>query len=378
VAESTEGPESPAPRATVVMDLDWRSVLVGIAVSLAVVLGAGLVRDARQTVTWCVIAALLALAMNPLVDGVQRRLRARRGVAVAVVITGFIAVVALLVVAFGPPAARQASDLTEEIPDVVRQLGDVPLIGDQLTRNHVPEKVQEFLNDLPSRLAGDTAPISGAARSIFGGVIAGLATLLVTVALLLDGERLVRSARRVVPTQQRARADRMGDLFYRIVGRYFAGSLLVAAIAGFGILVVGLVLGVPLTPLLAVWVALFDLVPQIGGAVGGIPFVLLAFTQGATTGAIAAIYFVLYLQFENHVLQPLIVGEAVDLSPPATMVAALIGVSAAGVPGALVAVPLLGVAKAIYMELRPREHAPPERRARRFRWLRRPKATSER
>ena len=64
-----------------------------------------------------------------------------------------------------------------------------------------------------------------------------------------------------------------------------AGSVLVAGIAGLSVLVVGLILGVPLTPLLALWVAIFDLVPQIGGAAGGIPFVLLGLTQGITTGA---------------------------------------------------------------------------------------------
>jgi hypothetical protein len=64
-------------------------------------------------------------------------------------------------------------------------------------------------------------------------------------------------------------------------------------------------------------------------------------------------YFLTYQQFENNVLAPLVVGRSVDLSPPATMTAALIGVSAGGVVGALVAVPLLGAAKAVYLELRP-------------------------
>jgi predicted PurR-regulated permease PerM len=62
---------------------------------------------------------------------------------------------------------------------------------------------------------------------------------------------------------------------------------------------------------------------------------------------------VLYLQFENHILSPLVVGKAVSLSPPATMIAALVGVSVAGVVGGLLAVPVVGAAKAVYLELRP-------------------------
>ncbi|HEX4905527.1 MAG TPA: AI-2E family transporter, partial [Acidimicrobiales bacterium] len=139
---------------------------------------------------------------------------------------------------------------------------------------------------------------------------------------------------------------------YRSIGQYFAGSVLVAVIAGVVVTSVGLILRVPLAPLAGAWVAVFDLVPQIGGAVGGIPFVLLGFTHSATTGIICAVFFVLYLQFENNILSPLVVGKSVDLSPPATMTAALVGVSAAGVVGALVAVPLLGAAKAVIVELR--------------------------
>jgi predicted PurR-regulated permease PerM len=147
---------------------------------------------------------------------------------------------------------------------------------------------------------------------------------------------------------------------YRVVGKYVAGSLLVALVAGLTTLTAGLILGVPLAPLLALWVMVWDLVPQVGGAAGGIPFVLFGFTQGAVVGVACAVFFVVYLQIENNILGPLLVGQAVKLSPPATMTAALVGVSAGGVVGALLAVPVLGAAKAIYLELRPEVADPGE------------------
>jgi predicted PurR-regulated permease PerM len=301
----------------------------------------------------------LALALNPIVAGVERRLRCRRGIAVAVVLASFVAAVLLIAVLLGPETVRQARNLQQDIPDVVDQLTELPLVGDSMAENDVPDKVQRWLEDLPGHLAGNTSAIEGTAKSVVNGALALIATLLVTVTLLLDGARLVRGARRAIPRRYRDQADRLGDLFYNVVGRYFAGSVLVAVLNGLGVLVVGLVLGVPLAPLLAVWVAVFNMVPQIGGAVGGIPFVLLGFTQSATTGVICAVYFVLYLNFENHILTPVVVGEAVDLSPPTTMVGAIVGVSVAGVPGALVAVPLLGVLKAAYIELRPPDEGAP-------------------
>jgi predicted PurR-regulated permease PerM len=336
-----------------VVDLDWRVAVVAATTVIALSAMFGMAAGAPRTLTFLVIAALLTLALNPVVGAVERRLNTRRGVAIAVVLVWFVVVVAAAMLLLGPPAVRQARDLQKELPEVIAELGDLPLVGDTLKENDVPDKVQRFVEDLPARLAGDSAPIEGVARSLLGGVLAGFATVLLLIALLLDGERLVRAARHVVPIRHRDRADRIGDLFYRVVGKYFAGSLLVAGIAGVVTLIVGLVLGVPLTPLLAVNVAVFDLVPQIGGAAGGIPFVALAFTKSPTVGVACAIFFVLYLQFENNILQPVVVGEAVNLSPPATMVGALVGVSIAGVPGALVAIPFLGAAKAVYLELRP-------------------------
>ena len=60
------------------------------------------------------------------------------------------------------------------------------------------------------------------------------------------------------------------------------------------------------------------------------------------------------MNLENHLIQPAIVGRSVDLTPPTTMVAAFVGAAVIGVPGALVATPFVGAAKAIYLEVRGR------------------------
>jgi predicted PurR-regulated permease PerM len=340
------------------VDLDWRSVAVFLGALAALIAFTSLVHDAGRVVAWVVIGTLLALALDPLVTSLTRVVR-RRSIAVGVVLATFVTAIVLLVAVFGPPAARQARRLSADLPQVIQDLGDLPLVGSQLRDANVAAHVQDFLDKLPERLAGDTTPIENAGRSVLSGALAAAATVLVAIALLLDGERLLRRLRRLVPPDSRAQADRLGRLAYRVVGRYFAGSVFVAVIAGVAVAAVGLVLGVPLAPLLGAWVALFDLVPQIGGAVGGIPFVVLALTKGPTVGAAAAVFFLLYLQFENHLLSPLVVGRIVNLSPPATLTAALVGVSTAGVLGALVSVPLLGAAKAIFLELRPSGQSTP-------------------
>ena len=371
--DAAPAPSSPAgsPGPRLLVDLDWRSAVVLFAAFAALVALTGLLRTTPRGLTWLVIGGLLALALNSLVNAFKDRLGCSRTTAVATILGS--AVVALVVVGvlLGPPTIREARALQDDVPEIVDDLTELPFVGQSLADNDVPDRVEQWLSDLPDHLAGDTTTIEHAGRSIARGAIALFMVTLITVSLLIDGSRLARGSLRLVPLQHRARAERAGDVLYLVVGRYFAGSVFVAVLHGLFILVVGLVLGVPLTPLLALWVMVFNLVPQIGGAVGGIPFVLFALTQGATIGVIAGVLYVAWLLFENHVLTPIIVGQAVDLSPATTMVAAIVGVSVAGVPGALVAIPLLGAGKALYVEVRPPPEGATTEKRERFSRLRR-------
>ena len=345
------GPPSPElPVRTV--DLDWRSVLVVLGAFAGLIIVTGLVRSIPRTSAALAVAVIASLAVNPLIERAQARLHVGRSVAVTVTVVllgGVVAIVSALVI---PPGIRQARDLSGQLPRVSRQVVNLPFVGDRLAKADAPAKIQRSIERLPQRLAGDTAPLERTARHVADGVLAGFITFLFAITLMLDGPRLLRAGRRLVPPQSRPRADHLAGLAYTVVGRYVAGSLLVALVAGLVVLVAGLALGVPLTPLAAVWALLWDLGPQIGGAAGGIPFVLLALTKSASTAAICVVVFLVYQQLKHQVLQPVLVGQAVKLSPPATMVAALVGVSAGGVVGALLAVPLVGAAKAVYLELR--------------------------
>jgi predicted PurR-regulated permease PerM len=342
-------PEAP-PR--IVVDVEPSTLAALAAAVIALVAAVTLIGTATRTVTALAIAAILSIALDPVVTRITDRLNTRRGVSVAIL--ALVAAVAASIAAalIAPPTYRQANRLREDVPDVVQSLTDLPIVGERLADAGVPEKAREWIEELPDRLSGDTTPLRNAAGTAFQGVTALLLVLLFTSALLIDGPFLIDHIRRALPNYLHEGVGRAAVAARDVVGRYVAGSLAVAGIAGLFTLVTGLVLRVPLAPLLAVWVSLWDLVPQVGGAAGGIPFVLLAFTHSPLTGVICAVLFMLYLQLENNVVQPLLVGRAVQLSPPATMAAALIGVSAGGVVGALLAVPLTGAVKAIYLERR--------------------------
>lgn len=335
-------------------DLDPRTIVIAIVCFMTAVTVVGLIRSAPRAATALVIGSLFALALNPLVEFVIRKLRLTRTWAVAAVFAAATSAIVALGVLMIPPASKQVSGISQQLPKSISQLGQIPFIGDQLEHAGVPAKLAEFIQQLPQRLGGSQSPLGPALQSLLSGFFAAGIVLLLAVCLLLDGGRLIGHARRLVPDARRPLADRLGGLAYRAIGRYVAGSLFVAAMNGIFVLAVGLILRVPLAPLLAVNSMLFDLVPQIGGAAGGVPFVIMGFSVSPTTGVLCLLLFVGYGYIENNVIQPIIIGQAVQLSPVATMAAALIGVAAGGVVGAMISVPFVGAAKLIYLEIFPK------------------------
>lgn len=189
-------------------------------------------------------------------------------------------------------------------------------------------------------------------RSIGDGLVATFWILLITVTALIDGRRAREGVRNLIPGHRRGRFDRVSVIVGDIVARYAVGSVVIAAIAGTAVFTIAMVGGVPLAPLLGLWAALSNFIPQVGGFLGGAPLVVLALTSGTSKGLIILAVYLLYLQLENRVIQPVIVSKAVDITPFVAMVAVLIGGAAAGVVGAVLVTPLVGVAKSLHREYR--------------------------
>ncbi|MET0908015.1 MAG: AI-2E family transporter [Ilumatobacteraceae bacterium] len=321
-------------------------VAAGVLLALAIL---GLVRRAEWVLTPLLLGVLFGMALDPVVAVLRARLKCSRAVATLVIAIVLTIVFGGVVLLLGPRAVEQAGSFAEELPATVKEFYSWPLIGDRLEQWDAIGKVEDFVEELPGKF--DTDTISAWADRILGGLGATLLVLVTTVAVLLDGDALVRRGRRLVPPSRRERADDVGRIVYRSIARYFAGSITVALLNGTVILTSGLILGIPLAPLAGIWSAITNLIPQIGGFLGGAFFVLLAFSASPLKGVIALVIFLSYQQLENHVIQPTIIGRAVNLKPPTTMLAALIGGAAAGVPGALVATPLIGAAKSVWLDV---------------------------
>ena len=134
----------------------------------------------------------------------------------------------------------------------------------------------------------------------------------------------------------------MGGDIYRTVGGYVSGNLAISLIAGVTSTVVLLVLGVPYAVALGLVVAILDLIPLAGATIAAIIVSAVGFLHSTTSGIVLVVFFILYQQLENHVLQPLVYGRTVQLSPLIVLIAVLMGAELAGVIGALGAIPVAG------------------------------------
>lgn len=347
IVGSSDAPEAePAERP--VIDLDGRSLLTLLVVGLVALGVLAILQFTPSMVTRILVGVVIALALDPVVSRVRQRLGGTsRGIAVAIVGTGLgLALLGVLLV-LGPAAIEEAGTLRDDLPATIADTYSWPVVGERIEQANAAERVDDALDRLPAEL--DDEDITRYAEDLLGGLLTTVIVLVTAVAVMLDGEAQVRRFQGLVVGERRERLDAIGRVVYRTFGNYFAGSLFVAILNGLVVLAVALVLGIPLAPLAGLWSMLTNLIPQIGGFLGGSFLVLLALTQGPATAAIALVVFLVYQNLENNVIQPAVVGKAVDLTPPTTMLAALLGGAVAGVPGALIATPIVGAAKVLIL-----------------------------
>jgi predicted PurR-regulated permease PerM len=314
-------------RAAAARGVPLPTILVTVAVLALTYLAAKLAYRLRDVLLLIVVAGFIALILNPFVVFVQRRVR-RRGPAVAVVTIWAILVFAGLAIAFGYPLANGLTHLSHRLPEYVRDAAQGHgWIGHLVRRFHLTEWVTKNapnLEALGAKLARPALTVGKGAVS----VLAALATVAALVLLLLlEGPLMRRNLLGQMSPPRAARYARVAHEINQSVTGYVLGDLLTSLIAGVVVFVALAATGVPFPLLWALWVALVDFLPMIGGALAGIPTVLFAASHSLTAGIVTLAVFVGYQQLENHVLNPVVMSRTVNVNPLLVLVSILIGSS---------------------------------------------------
>ncbi|HVT69653.1 MAG TPA: AI-2E family transporter [Trebonia sp.] len=336
-----------------------RTIIVAILCVVAFFLLGKLIYQLRSVLLLLLVSGFLALILNPVVRAFERWAGLRRGFAVAAVAVLLVLVFFGLLFAFGYPLVNAITHLAENLPTYVQNAEHGKgWLGRLVQHYHVQQWVQQNTSKLVSFGQNLGAPALAVGKGALTLSIELLAIFVLVLLLLLEGPRLRRGLLTLLSPGQAEEMQAIASEVNRSVVGYMLGNFLTSFICGIVVLIDLVVLGVPFPLLFALWVALVDFLPMIGGALAGIPVVIFAAFHSLTDGIITLVVFLVYTQIENHVLNPIIMSKTVRISPLLVLVSVLVAASIGdwlgglfgGFVAALLAIPAAGALQVIARE----------------------------
>lgn len=330
-----------------------RYTLVVIGLVLATLLVIGLAYETRQVLTWIVIAAFFAVALHPVVTWLEHRAGwMKRWLATLIVFLLALAVIGGLITVFVVPLAKEAGQFADGLPKMIEDVqAGRGTIGGLAERFHVIDYIRSHTTQIRGYLSDLGAPTLAFVRVAATGV-AGVATIFVLAYLMvLEAPKIIKSVLALFSEQRAARVERVSHDCARTITGYISGNLLISVICGLLTFAVLAIMGVPFAGLIALAVGVLDLIPMIGATLGALVAVLAALTESVTAAIVVGVFFVIYQQLENHLLQPLIFSRTVQLNPLTVLLSILIGVELAGILGTLLAIPVAGILQIVIRDI---------------------------
>lgn len=330
-----------------------RTVLIGIGLVLLTVIAVQFVLHTSRVLVWMLIAAFFAVALYPVVGWLERRFRwCRRSVATLLVFLVTFLLLAGLVAVFVIPLAGQGAKFAGQLPNLIDEAraGRGP-VGSLLERADVLQYVQENQDRIRDFVTGLTTPAAGLLTGVATGVAGAVTVFVLAYLMVLEGPKVVDGMLNLLAPAARERVRRVGADCARSITGYLSGNLLISVICGLLTYLVLRIIGVPFAALISLFVAVTDLIPLVGATLGAVVAAIAGFVHSVPAGIVVVVFFIVYQQLENHLLQPLIFARTVKLNPLTVLVAVLLAVELAGILGALLAIPVAGMIQVVLRDI---------------------------
>ncbi|CAL9546205.1 AI-2E family transporter [Streptomyces sp. enrichment culture] len=305
-----------------------------------------------STISLVIIAFSAGLLITALLQPTVARLRRLglgRGVATAITFIGGFVIMGLVGWFVVWQVMENLDTLTDKVQAGIQELRDWALNGpfhvseDQI--NDIAQNLSDWIGDNSKELT--SAGIEGV-TVVVEFLSGALLSMFVTLFLLYDGRRIWEWALKFVPAAAREGVAGAGPRAWATLTGYVRGTVIVAFIDAVFIGIGLYFLNVPMAVPLAVFIFLFAFIPIIGAVVSGALAVVVALvTNGIVTAALTLAVVLAVQQIESHVLQPFILGRLVRVHPLAVVLGVTGGSLIAGIPGAVVAVPLVAVSNTV-------------------------------
>ena len=329
-----------------------RTMVVAIALVVGTYLALRAIVLLAHIETLLVVAVFFAVVLTPAVDLVRRKLHVSRGLSTAIVFIVGLALFAGLLYAFIRPLVDQGREFVDNFPTYVTEAreGRGPA-GDLVKRYNLDERLRDAqagIEDSIGNAGGGALKVAG---KVLGGVASMLTVLVLALMMILYGPDILRSGLSILDPTKRDRVRAVASDCARALTGYVMGNLLISVIAGTATFIALAIFGVPFAAVLALWTAFADLIPLVGATLGAIPTIGVAFLHSTAAGIGMLVFYIIYQQFENHVLQVVIMSKTVQINQLFVLVSVLIGVELLGILGALLAIPAAGVLQVIVRDL---------------------------
>jgi predicted PurR-regulated permease PerM len=317
----------------------------GVAVTIALV---ELITKARSVLVLIGLALFIAVGLDPVVTWLTRR-GVPRWAAVIIVLLGLLGVIGGFLAAAIPPLAAQTAKLIAELPHYAHTLQDHnSQLGRLNMKYHIEQRLSHLLATRGSSLVGG---VLGAGALVLGALASTLAVIVLVVYFLAGMPQIKMFVYRLAPHSRRARAILIGDEIFTKVGGFVLGNVVTSVIAGLGTYLWMLAFGIPYPILLALFVAIMDLIPVIGSTIGGAVVTLVALTVSLPVAIATLAFYIAYRLAEDYLLVPRIMGSTVKVPAVVSLVAVLVGGALLGIVGALVAIPAAAALRLLLHEV---------------------------
>ncbi|HUB69896.1 MAG TPA: AI-2E family transporter [Acidimicrobiales bacterium] len=315
--------------------------LVGFIATIGALIALGLgavVYSVRNTLVLVFLALFIAVGLEPVVAfGTRHRLK--RWVSVLLVVAAAMGVVAAFVYSAISPIQTEINQLSKSIPKWRSEIGSGKgTVGHLAKQLHLSYYISG--SGTGTLAKGLATGALGAGEKVLTAVSSTFVVIILTVYFLAALPAIKRFFVHLVPRSRRERFGLLLDDVLVGVGGYLLGNLFTSLVAGVGTLVWAEIFGIPYAILLALVVALFDLIPVVGSTVAGVIVSLVAISVSLPVAVATAAFYVIYRVVEDYMLVPRVMRHTVNVSPVVTVLAVLMGAALLGIIGALVAIPV--------------------------------------
>jgi len=298
--------------------------------------------SASQVFVLIIISLFFAIGLNPAVNYFERR-KMKRGYAVGIVVGTVLVFVGLFIWIAIPPLLDQVNSFVDNAPQLVNDLRNNSFLNDLNTKYGLIDSLQTKVNSIikdGAFVITAFGGVVGVGKAVISGVVAGLTILVLTLYFLSSLDNVVNIGLRFVPSSRRDRVTKLTNAIISRIGSFVGGQAIIAAIAAVFILCMGLIISMPYTGPLAMFVLICGFIPLVGHFIGMGVVTLVSLTDSPRTAIVALASYIIYVQIENYVITPRIMRRSLSLPGLVTIIAALLGTSLLGLVGGLLAVPI--------------------------------------